>query len=456
MKIEKRSIDYIPTEERYGDPKSLFDVWFSANMHITGLVTGALSVNFGLNIFWSVVAIIMGNCLGAIFMALHSAQGPKLGIPQMIQSRAQFGVYGAILPIGVVILMYLGFFASSNLLGAEALSGILSINLNWSIIILSSIVFLVTFLGYDVIHKLQKYLKWVFILAFIIATVVIIQLPIPPGSLYTGNFNAADFMLSVSVIVTWQLSYAPYVADYSRYLPTDSSTSETFWYTYLGTVLASIWMMFLGAILTTSINNYLDHASSNLAHLFGPFSLLMFIVIFLGQLSINVFNLYGAFMSTTTIIEPFFKWKVTPIVRGILLFCITIVGTSLAVLGQTNFLNLFSNFILFLSYFLIPWTAINLIDFYLLRHGHYEIEDVFDTNGQYGKINWITTIAFILSVIVEIPFVNSLFYVGPISSAFGGADLTWIVGLITPIAFYYFPMKHKLYFEKYGKLDNKK
>lgn len=41
-------------------------------------------------------------------MALHSAQGPRLGIPQMIQSRAQFGFCGAILPILLVILMYVG------------------------------------------------------------------------------------------------------------------------------------------------------------------------------------------------------------------------------------------------------------------------------------------------------------------------------------------------------------
>ena len=50
-------------------------------------------------------------------MALHPAQGPRLGIPQMIQSRAQFGFYGAVVPILLVIMMYIGFFASSGVLG---------------------------------------------------------------------------------------------------------------------------------------------------------------------------------------------------------------------------------------------------------------------------------------------------------------------------------------------------
>jgi purine-cytosine permease-like protein len=56
-----------------------------------------------------------------VFMASHSAQGPQLGIPQMIQSRAQFGVIGAILPLFLVMFIYLGFFASSTILAAGTL-----------------------------------------------------------------------------------------------------------------------------------------------------------------------------------------------------------------------------------------------------------------------------------------------------------------------------------------------
>ncbi|MFF9511347.1 cytosine permease [Streptomyces sp. NPDC014724] len=40
--------------------------------------------------------------------ALHSAQGPQLGVPQMIQSRGQFGYVGALAVVLVVIVMYQG------------------------------------------------------------------------------------------------------------------------------------------------------------------------------------------------------------------------------------------------------------------------------------------------------------------------------------------------------------
>lgn len=144
MNIEKRTIEFIPEEERHGSVRNLFSIWFSANMQITTLVTGALAIEFGLSVFWGIVAVLIGNLLGAIFMASHSVQGPKLGIPQMIQSRAQFGVVGAIVPLLIVILMYLGFFASSTVLGAQAVSSAFSIPLNWGIVIVSFIALIIT------------------------------------------------------------------------------------------------------------------------------------------------------------------------------------------------------------------------------------------------------------------------------------------------------------------------
>lgn len=122
MNVEKRSIDFIPETERHGEPRSLFFVWFGANANITTIAAGVLPVSLGLNLFWSALSILLGSLIGAVFMASHSAQGPRLGIPQMIQSRAQFGVFGAIVPLLFVMLIYLGFFVSNTLLAAQAVA----------------------------------------------------------------------------------------------------------------------------------------------------------------------------------------------------------------------------------------------------------------------------------------------------------------------------------------------
>jgi nucleobase:cation symporter-1, NCS1 family len=443
MKVEERSIDYIPAEERHGKARDLFPIWFGANMNITTLVSGALPIMLGLNLFWSFVAIVVGSLIGAIFMASHSVQGPKLGIPQMIQSRAQFGVIGAIIPLFLVMFIYLGFFASNTILAAQTISDFLPISQTWGIIIFGGLCFVIALYGYDLIHKVQKWFSLVSVIAFLIMIFIVFQLSVPAGQWVPSKVDLSVFILAVSVAVTWQLSYAPYVADYSRYLPENTPSSKTFWYSYSGTVIGTIWMMGLGAVLAVAMPTFFDNTGGNLAELFGSFALFMYFLIVFGQLAINVFNLYGAFMSTVTTIEPFVKLKVTPKIRFTFLLTITAVATILCIAGQGNFLNYFLNFIFFMSYFLIPWTSINLVDYYILRRGEYSVKDIFDLNGKYGKVNRIACFAFVATIIAEIPFVNASFYVGPVANALGGADLTWMVGLFLSAALYYFPMKYK-------------
>ena len=88
--LEQYTIEQIPLDQRHGKPRDLFTIWFTSNLMPLTIITGALTTAvFGLPFWASVIAIVVGNLVGAIFMALHSAQGPKLGIPQMIQSRAE-------------------------------------------------------------------------------------------------------------------------------------------------------------------------------------------------------------------------------------------------------------------------------------------------------------------------------------------------------------------------------
>ena len=108
--VENRTIDWVPPNERHGTPFSQFTLWFGSNTQITAIVDGALAIAvFKSDALWAIIALLIGNILGGTIMALHSAQGPTLGLPQMISSRAQFGVIGAIFPLVLVVLMYIGF-----------------------------------------------------------------------------------------------------------------------------------------------------------------------------------------------------------------------------------------------------------------------------------------------------------------------------------------------------------
>ncbi|ATA19571.1 NCS1 family nucleobase:cation symporter-1 [Gibbsiella quercinecans] len=443
MAIEQHSINYIPESDRYGKPKDLFAVWFGANLNLTTIVTGAVLVMMGLNLFWSIAAIVLGNAIGTVFVASHSVQGPRLGIPQMIQSRAQFGVLGAIIPMFFVMFVYLGFGVANTLLISQTLNNVLPISSTWIIILFTFISIFIAIYGYRLIHFTQK---WLSISAFVvlgIATIMAFNQPLPAGAWNISAFNLTLFVSGVGIIATYVLAMAPYVADYSRYLPSDVSSPKVFWFTYSGLAISGSWMMTIGAALATVIPGFSDNAGGKMADMFHGYSWLMYILIVYGLFAINVFNFYGAFMSVVTSIQPFNSLKVTPRVRTIILGAILVINIVLSLLGgESNFMTLFINFIYFMSYFLIPWTAINLLDFFVLRKGHYHIQDIFDVHGRYGKYNKITIFAFLIAIVAEIPFINSTFYVGPIAKMLDGADMAWIVGIVAALVLYYFPMKN--------------
>ena len=106
--IEVRSIDYVPLNERHGRVWHLGPLWFMSNAQIATLAVGLISISEGASLFWSVLAIVIGTLVGTLFMAFHSAQGPQLGLPQMIQSRPQFGYLGALLVWLFAYVQYAG------------------------------------------------------------------------------------------------------------------------------------------------------------------------------------------------------------------------------------------------------------------------------------------------------------------------------------------------------------
>ncbi|WP_440590791.1 cytosine permease, partial [Pseudomonas aeruginosa] len=83
--LELSTIQPISPSERHGRPRDLFTIWFGCNLILLTVITGALAVTvFKLPFFSALIALVLGNLVGGIFMALHSAQGPRLGVPQMV------------------------------------------------------------------------------------------------------------------------------------------------------------------------------------------------------------------------------------------------------------------------------------------------------------------------------------------------------------------------------------
>ncbi|VBB07247.1 purine-cytosine permease [Lucifera butyrica] len=444
--IETRSIDMIPDQERHGTPFNQFTLWFGANMQITSVVDGALAVVFGADALWAFIGLLVGNILGGAVMALHSAQGPRLGLPQMISSRAQFGVLGAILPLVLAVLMYLGFAATGTVLSGQAINGILGVETPAvGIIIFGALTALLALLGYKYIHALGRVATITGMIGFTYLSIMaFIKFPVA-SFIGIKPFAMSTFLLAISLSAGWQLTFGPYVADYSRYLPRSTSQTATFWNTFLGSVIGTQWAMSLGVIISAASlagygGSFLKNQVGYLGELggIGVIAVLIYLVIVIGKLTVNTLNAYGSFMSMLTITTAFNgKKSVTTTQRSFFILGMIILSVCIAIFASKDFLNLFKNFVLTLLMVFTPWSAINLIDFYWISREKIDIPALYDPQGRYGKWNTPALVSYFIGVLVQIPFMAQSMYTGPITKMLGGADISWIIALLVTAGVYY-------------------
>ncbi|MFB7746227.1 purine-cytosine permease family protein [Streptomyces sp. NPDC056132] len=439
--VERRSIDVVPDAERHGAAFSQFTLWLGANLQITAVVTGALAVVFGGGAFWSLVGLVVGNLLGGAVMALHSAQGPRLGLPQMISSRAQFGVRGAVVPLLLVIVMYVGFFASGSVLAGQAVGELTHLGETPGIVVFALVTAVTATIGYRIIHALGRVASVICALAFVYLGVRLLDRVDLTAVLHDRAFHLPMFLLAISLSASWQLAFGPYVADYSRYLPGTTSARATFWWTLAGSALGSQWSMAFGVLVAATAGDaFLDNQVGYVVGLGGTglIASFLYFTIALGKLTINVLNTYGGFMSMVTSVSGFRDQKtIGPRTRALYIGGIMVAGTAVALAGKDSFLTSFKDFLLFLLTFFTPWSAINLVDYYLISRERYDIPALFDPRGRYGAWRWDALAVYVIGVLAQLPFLATSFYTGPLVAPLGGADISWLVGLAVPAALFF-------------------
>ena len=439
-RVEQRTIDIIPHDERHGRARDLFTIWFGSNVTPLTIVTGALApLVYGLDFWSSVIAIALGNFGGGLLMALHSVQGPKLGVPQMIQSRGQFGAVGSVIVVMIAVIMYLGFFASSLALSGETLNLMSAdVSSNTGQVLSAAISLVVLIVGYRLIHTLNRYSSIILGVLMAIGMLWIIFDGVPGDFFSKGAYSNGTFLGMVSIGATWQIAYAPYVSDYSRYMPAQDSARPTFYASYWGCTLGSIIPMVWGVMATLAVPDAPD-AIVGIHGGLGSIGWLFMLLFFLAASQGNAINLYGGSLCSITVIQTFAtRWlPKAPVRMGIgAIFLALSLYLSLSI---TSFLSSYFQFVLIMEYLLIPWTAINLVDFYLIRRGKYHVESFFhETGGIYGRYNWVAIGAYAIGVLAESPFANpSSKWKGWFVDSLNGADVAWIVGILVTVPVYY-------------------
>jgi NCS1 family nucleobase:cation symporter-1 len=232
------------------------------------------------------------------------------------------------------------------------------------------------------------------------------------------------FLAGVALLVIDMLAYGPFVSDYTRYLPAAASGRRLFWGIFAGNVLATFFTCAVGAYLVA------------LLPALGPFGAIgkvsgswALVIMAVSLIEANTFNAYSGAFQILAFGSMWRRFKAESVTARLVPFmCVMAAGVVTACLGYRSFVTNLTNFLDVLLVILIPWSAVNLADYFLVRRGSYDVASFFTADGAYGRFAWRGLLAYTVGIAAEWPFVSQPDYTGPLVSALGGADIFWLPG----------------------------
>jgi nucleobase:cation symporter-1, NCS1 family len=441
--IEVHSIDWIPDPERHGKTWQQAMLWFLGNFQYFTIPIGFVGPALGLSLGWSILAGTLGICFGTLFMAFHATQGPVFGLPQMIQTRAQLGYRGVVVALFAVLFTYMAFNVADQVLLASGLHGAFGWSAGAVAVITAVFAAALAIFGYDWVHRVFRFLLVISFPCYAIITVAIL-IGHAGGTTphHPGGFLFAAFMTQFSVAAAYNITYAPYVSDYSRYMPRNTSPRGIITAVFFGASGSAIWLIVLGAWLATRLGATdglvgLQVVGDKIAAPLGSITAFLSATALLATMGMNA---YGAMLTVLTGIDSFKKIRTSRALRAATVVVLAVVwygiGASISTSGSSTAVDAVLNSLTLMLYLLVPWTALNLVDFFFVRRGHYAITDIFRPDGVYGAWGWRGLTAYTVGFLAEIPFmvlppIAGFSYTGYFPNHItNGVDYSWLVGLV--------------------------
>jgi|HubBroStandDraft_6_1064221.scaffolds.fasta_scaffold91651_2 NCS1 family nucleobase:cation symporter-1 len=435
--VENHHIDMIPAAARHGKVWHQFAFWWGGNVNVFNVFLGSLVIFLGLDFVWALVAIAIGTMIGAALIALHATQGPKLGVPQTIQSRAQFGFYGSAFMFPAVLLLNVGFIAAQLVIQAQSMQGVIaSVSIPVWIVILAVPAVIIGIFGYRWIHRVMQATAVVVGVSLIIMLIQGLRFgSLPASQTSTAAPHLGIFLAGVALLVIDMLSFGPFVSDYTRYLPAQTNGRRLFWAIYGGNVLATFFSCAIGAFLAALLPKLAAVGPvAAIGAVSGKWAL---VIMALSLINACTFNAYTGAFQVLAFGNMWRRFKSVSVWLRIIPFLVVMaVGTVVAYIGYKSFVNNLSNFLDVLLLIFIPWSAVNLVDYFVIRHATYDVGSFFTADGVYGKFAWRGLLAYALGLAAEWPFVSQEDYIGPLVKLLGGADISWIVGWVVAAGAY--------------------
>jgi purine-cytosine permease-like protein len=444
--IERRGIEHVPDESRWGRPSSLFWLWAGAVWNVEFVYYGAIAVVFlGLSFAQAVVVILIGN-VSYLLTGLASVQGPQAGTTTFAISRAAFGPRGNKLPSFFNWITQVGFeiegiafivFAAIVLMAKAGFTAGTAAKIVF-IIAAVAIQAVLPLLGHAAVLRVLRWLAIPFVILFVVMAI----LTTSKVKLHAVPHGAPWGMLLVFlalVISAGGLGWTENGNDYSRYLPAGADNRRVVLAVALGAAIPSALLEILGAAVGTGVPAAADSPTGLVAG-FQTWFVVPFLIFAIVQLlAINTLDLYS---SGVTLQSLFPRLKRIGCVGIDTVVCGAIATYAVF---SSSFFGLLTGFLLYIILWLGPWCAIYLVDSWL-RGNRYDHDALLsERGGRYfrrGGVHWPAIIAQLAGGAAAYLWLNAssggvLASAGPLSSRNDGSDFSVFIGLFVGGSIYW-------------------
>jgi purine-cytosine permease-like protein len=443
--IETRGIDMIPEVERHSKPPELFRVFFGPQFGFGNMLFGALAIAFGLSWWAAFWAITVGSIVGSLLFLAITPISPKTGTNSQVSSGAVFGVRGRLVGSGITWFIALGFFVI--LVYTSGQSILFTFN-RWfdtstgtgALSIAMAAVIIVTCLAAILGHRtLERSISVITVLS-IIALIMLVAVFAPKfTNVHGGNYLLGSFwptwFLATTTTASLPISWAPFVGDYGRYLPTNTSPKVVGAFGFAGIFLGCWIAMLAAAFAATSFApDAFDFVGGITKTSPAWFLLPMLLVLGLASnIASAAMSLYNAALDIGSW-PLFYKVKRWMLAAGLSAVAF---GLTYIFVVATNFITNVEAFVTIMVAVATPWIAITGIH-YLQSKGRYSPVDLHafampGARGRYWYIAGVNPAALIgwgAGVALGLMFSTTTLFTGPLESSVSGVDLSWLMAAV--------------------------
>jgi NCS1 family nucleobase:cation symporter-1 len=426
LSVETHGIAPIAEDQRYGTPGRLFAVWFAPQVNMTGVFTGTLAIVLGLGFWLGLVAMVIGTVLGSLIIGYLSTWGPRTGAGQLPNSRMAFGG-GVVVPGVLQWLSSIAWDALVGLFGGEALAVLLGLPFWIAVLIVLGVQGAVGVFGYELIQRVQVVLTVVLFTTFVVFAVKLVagHQIVTPASVHGADLLGA-FVLEVTIAFSLAVSWGSYAADFSRYLPADSSRARVFGFTFAGIVSGYIFIQGIGIAAGDTVT---EHTAEGVRSVMGGGLLggLALLIIALASIGSGVMNDYSGSLALQTI--------GVRVRRPVSAVIVTAAAFALILwLHAADTATRFQDVLLLVSYWIPAFVAVVVIDWLLRIRGRASINPAEEPTDRLDAM--VALVVFVVAYAAAIPFMNTSLIEGPIARAWHGADIAYFVNLLVAAALY--------------------